>query len=65
MVPLSSSTAKRKELSMGIKRVADLAWNRLLTRVDNSTGKLIIVLERARLVRTSLAAKFTECTWRL
>jgi predicted Rdx family selenoprotein len=26
---------------------------------------LIIVLERARLVWTSLAAKFTECTWSL
>ena len=24
---------------MGIKRVAGLAWNRLLMRVDNSTGK--------------------------
>ena len=24
---------------MGIKRIAGLAWNRLLMRVDNSTGK--------------------------
>jgi hypothetical protein len=24
---------------MGIRRVAGLAWNRLLMRVDNSTGK--------------------------
>jgi hypothetical protein len=30
-------------------------------RVD----KLITVLERARLVWTILAAKFTECTWSL
>jgi hypothetical protein len=30
---------KGKEKSMGIKRVAGLAWNRLLMRVDNSTGK--------------------------
>jgi hypothetical protein len=39
---------------MGIRRVAGLAWNRLLMRVDNS-------MERARLVWTSLAAKFTKC----
>jgi hypothetical protein len=30
---------KGKEKSMGIRRVAGLAWNRLLMRVDNSTGK--------------------------
>ena len=30
---------KEKEKSMGIKRVAGLALNRLLMRVDNSTGK--------------------------
>jgi predicted transcriptional regulator len=30
---------KEKEKPMGIKRVAGLAGNRLLMRVDNSTGK--------------------------
>jgi hypothetical protein len=30
---------KGKEKSMGIRRVAGLACNRLLMRVDNSTGK--------------------------
>ena len=30
---------KEKGKSMGIRRVAGLAWNRLLMRVDNSTGK--------------------------
>ena len=30
---------KEKDKSMEIKRVAGLAWNRLLMRVDNSTGK--------------------------
>ena len=44
---------------MGIKRVAGLAWNRLLMRVDNSTGK------GTSGMWTNLAAKFTECTWSL
>ena len=30
---------KGKEISMRIKRVAGLAWNRLLMKVNNSTGK--------------------------
>jgi len=30
---------KGKEKSMGIRRVAGVVWNRLLMRVDNSTGK--------------------------
>jgi len=30
---------KGMEKPMGIKRVAGLAWNRLLMRADNSTGK--------------------------
>ena len=30
---------KGKEKSMGIRRVAGLAWNWLLMKVDNSTGK--------------------------
>ena len=38
--------------------IAGLAWT-------GSWWELITVLERARLVWTSLAAKFTECTWSL
>ena len=45
---------------MGIKRVA----GRLGLKPDPDE-KLITVLERERLVWTSLVAKFTECTWSL
>jgi len=43
---------------MGIKRLQ--AWPE-----TDSWWELITVLERARLVWTNLAAKFTECTWSL
>jgi hypothetical protein len=50
-VTYNSSTAKRKGKSMGIKRVAGLARNRLLMRVDNSTGKGTSGTRRPRLKR--------------
>ena len=46
---------KNKWVSRGLQ-----AWPE-----TGSWWELITALERARLVRTSLAAKFTECTWSL
>ena len=51
---------KGKENNMGIRRVRCRLG---LKPVPDE--RLITVLERARLVWTSLAAKFTECTWSL
>ena len=48
---------------MGIRRVAGLAWNRLLMRVDNSTGKGRSSAQLLLVVRFTINVPFKECKW--
>jgi len=45
---------------MGIRRVADLAWNRLLMRVDNSTGKGTSGMDKSLAYKNSSSSDAAE-----